>query len=55
MKVHVVKDKEGKVVASFERKPGGAQLEPKIDPAHKVEEMELPDSYAANLRVLYKK
>ncbi len=55
MKVHVMKDREGKVVASFEKKPGGVKLEPTVAPGHKVEETEVPENYVADLRVLYKK
>jgi len=56
MKVQVVRDRDGKAVASFEQKPAGAlRLEPKVPAGHKVEEIEVPENYAANLAALYKK
>ncbi len=56
MKIHVLKDKKGKVVASFEPDPGAAiRLEPQIPKGHKVEKLEVSEDYASHLGVLYKK
>jgi hypothetical protein len=55
MKVHVVKDKDGKTIASFEGPAtSGVKLEPTKEKDHKVEEIEVSENYASNLHLLYK-
>ena len=55
MKVHVVKDRKGRVIATFERNPGAPRLEPKLQAGHKIEEVEAPDDYASDLKNFYAK
>ena len=56
MKINLVKDKEGKVVATFEHPstPGGPSSRPKLKPGHTLHEVEAPEDYMANLKALYK-
>jgi hypothetical protein len=55
-KVHVVKDQHGRPVATFAHDPksSNAKAEPKILEGHRVEEVEVPDNFAANLHGIYK-
>jgi hypothetical protein len=54
MKIHVVKDKSGKVIASYESAAGnGPSLTPVLTSEHRVEEIEVADNYKEDLRVLY--
>ena len=63
MKVHVVKNKSGKIIATFEpqvtsaiqMEPQVSQLEPQVSKGHKVEEIEMPEDYVSRLDILYKK
>ncbi len=53
-RIHVVKDKSGKVIASFEAaSEGGPSVKPVLHDEHKVEEVEVPHNYMENLSVLY--
>lgn len=54
MKIHVVKDKQGKTLATFEKKNEGPKLEPQLHAGHSIEEMEVPERYISNLNVVYK-
>jgi hypothetical protein len=54
MKIHVVKDQHGRPLASFEPMASGPKLEPKLGEGHKVEELEVPEKYTSDLKVLYK-
>jgi hypothetical protein len=55
MKIKVVKDKSGKVVATIEPATGtGATVEPVLSDGEKVEEVEVADNYRENLAALYK-
>jgi len=54
MKINVVKDKSGKVIATFEAATGhGATLTPVLPEGHKVEEIEVAANYKENLAALY--
>ncbi len=54
MKIHVVKDKSGRVVASFETAAGtGPTLRPVLHDGEKAEEVEVADNYKENLTLLY--
>jgi hypothetical protein len=54
MKVHIVKDKSGSPVASFEpRSSEESRLEPQVSADQEVEEVELPEDYATKLHVVY--
>jgi hypothetical protein len=55
MKINVVKDKSGKVVATFQTASGdGAQVKPITADGQKVEAAEVPDNYHSNLTSVYK-
>ena len=54
MKINIVKDPSGKVIASFESVTGNsAKLEPVIPAGHKVEALEVPENYMSNLTAVY--
>lgn len=59
MKVHVVKNEKGEVIASFERRPpyayesSGVSLEPRLEKGHTVEEVEAPEDYLSSLKAFY--
>ena len=55
MKVNVVKDENGKVVATFENPlAGGPMIEPVLKPGHKVHEVEAAENYRADIKSFYK-
>ena len=55
MKVNVVKDENGKVVATFENAvAGGLTIKPELKPGHKVEEVEVAENYKADIQALYR-
>jgi hypothetical protein len=53
MKIHVVKDRSGKVVASFETGGTGPTLAPVLHEGEKAEEVEVAENYKENLKLLY--
>ena len=54
MKVNVVKDQSGKVVATFEHAaPGGPSIKPVLKPGHKVHEVEAGADYKKNIKTFY--
>jgi hypothetical protein len=54
MKINIVKDEKGKVVATFENAvAGGPSVKPKLKPGHKVSEIEAAENYKADLQALY--
>jgi hypothetical protein len=54
MKIHVVKDKSGKVITSFEAaSETGPSVTPVLTDGSKVEEVEVASNYKDNLKVLY--
>lgn len=56
MKVHVLKNRSGKVLATFEpAESSGLKLEPQVPKGHKVEELEVPEDYITQLTVIYQK
>jgi len=59
MKINVLKDKNGKVIATFEKAVGHAHDAPSVAPVleegHKVDEMEVEDNYKADLKAFYHK
>jgi hypothetical protein len=56
VKVHVVRDEKGKVVATFERKPvGEISLEPVLEKGHTVQEVEAEEGYHTNLKAFYER
>jgi len=55
MKIHVLKNKSGKVIATFEAASPDGKLEPQVPKGHKVEEVEIPSDYVSRLETIYKK
>ena len=55
MKINIVKDDKGKVVATFENPaPGGPTIKPKLKVGHKVHEVDAPENYKANIQAIYR-
>ena len=63
MKIRVVKNRSGKIIATFESQVPSemtmetqvGQLEPQVARGHKVEEMDVPEDYVSRLDMIYKK
>ncbi len=56
MKVNVVKDENGKVVATFEDAAAGSPaLKPVLRPGHKVHEVEVAENYKSDIKAFYAK
>jgi hypothetical protein len=54
MKVNLVKDEKGKVVATFEHAaPGTPSVTPILKPGHKVHEVEASESYKKDIKAFY--
>jgi hypothetical protein len=55
MKVTLVRDSNGKVVATFEHpsRPGGPSVRPVLRPGHTLHDVEAEESYRKNLRDFY--
>ena len=54
MKINVVKDKTGKVIATFEKAvDGGPGITPEPDPAHTVHEIEVAENYRQDIQAVY--
>jgi hypothetical protein len=54
MKVNLVKDEHGKVVATFENPTAdGASVRPMLEPGHTVHEVEAEENYHADLKAFY--
>ncbi|HXC92208.1 MAG TPA: hypothetical protein VNV18_18755 [Stellaceae bacterium] len=55
MKVNLVKDENGMVVATFEDAVGGGPaMKPELKPGHKVEEVEAAENYKADIKTFYR-
>ena len=55
MKVNLVKDETGKVVATYENELAtGASIKPVLKPGHKVQEVDAPENYKADIKAFYK-
>jgi hypothetical protein len=55
MKINIVKDKAGKVIATFENAVGGAAaVTPELDSTHAVHEIEVAENYRQNIQAVYK-
>jgi hypothetical protein len=53
MKLSVVKDQHGKVVATFEHDaPGGRTIKPALKPGHTVHVVDAPDDYKKDMKTL---
>lgn len=56
MKVNVVHDENGKVVATFEHTaPGDPSIAPVLKPGETVHEVEAPENYHTDIKAFYKK
>jgi hypothetical protein len=54
MKINVVKDESGKVVATYEHAVrGGPTVRPVLKPGHKVHEIEASEDYRNNIKAFY--
>lgn len=54
MKLNVIKDGDGKVVATFENPVGdGPSVRPVLKPGHTVHEVEADENYTDNIASLY--
>jgi hypothetical protein len=54
MKVNLVKDANGKVIATFENaRPGSPSIRPMLEAGHKVLEVDAPDNYKADIKTFY--
>lgn len=55
MKVNIVRDQNGRVVATFEHaKAGDPSIKPVLEPGHSVHEVDAPDNYKADIEAFYK-
>lgn len=56
MKVNIVKDSKGKVVASFENPVGdGPSVKPVLKPGHTVHEVEAAEKYTDDISAFYER
>jgi hypothetical protein len=56
MKIHVLKDKTGKVVATFHKSNGKTpSIEPVLEHGQTVQEMDVPDDFHHNVKAFYEK
>lgn len=55
-KTHVIKDKSGKVVATFDKTVGnGPSVTPALEAGHTVHEMDVADNYHEDINTFYAK
>jgi hypothetical protein len=57
MKVNLVKDEAGRVIATFEKSPAaaGASVRPVLRPGHTIEEVEAEEDYTADIKAFYER
>jgi hypothetical protein len=57
MKIHAVKDKNGKVIATFHKAAAGnaSTVTPVLEPGHTVDEIEAPENFHEDLKGFYQK
>ena len=54
MKLNIVKDKAGKVIATFENAQGdGPSIAPDLNGGHTVHEIEVAENYQQNIHAVY--
>jgi hypothetical protein len=54
MKLNIVKDKAGKVIATYEKAKGdGPSVTPELDRTHTVHEIEVTENYMHTIEALY--
>ncbi len=55
MKINLVKDKAGKVIATFEQATGdGLAVTPELDQTHTVHVVEVAENYRQDVQAVYK-
>jgi hypothetical protein len=55
MKLNIVKDKSGKVIATFEHAVGDApSVTPELDNGHSLHEVEVADNYRQDIQAVYR-
>jgi hypothetical protein len=55
MKINIVKDKAGKVIATFEKPAAdGPAVTPELDHTHTVHEIEVAENYRQDIQAVYK-
>jgi hypothetical protein len=55
MKINIVKDKAGKVIATFEKPADdGPAVTPELDHTHTVHEIEVAENYRQDIQAVYK-
>ena len=53
-KIHVIKDKNGKVIATFDKTVGnGPSVTPVLEAGHTVHEMDVADNYHEDIKTFY--
>jgi hypothetical protein len=53
-KIQVIKDKTGKVIATFEKAVGnGPSVTPRLEAGHTVHEMDVSDDYNEDVKTFY--
>jgi hypothetical protein len=56
MKIQAVKDKNGKVVATYHKATGKVpSVEPVLEPGHTIDEMEVADNFHEDLKAFYER
>jgi hypothetical protein len=56
MKIQAVKDKNGKVVATYHKATGQVpSVEPVLEPGHTIDEMEVADNFHEDLKAFYER
>jgi hypothetical protein len=56
MKIHAVKDKSGKVIATFEKVVGnGPSITPVVEDGHSLHEIEVAENYREDIKAFYEK
>jgi hypothetical protein len=53
-KIHVIRNKDGKAIATFEKAAGaGPSVEPVLEAGHTIHEMEVADNYHEDIKTFY--
>lgn len=57
MKIHAVKDKNGKVIATFHKAAAGqaSAVTPVLEPGHTLDEIEVAENFHEDLKGFYQK
>jgi hypothetical protein len=55
MKLNIVKDTGGKVVATFENSTNGVSLRPVLQKGHTLHQVDAPENYRADIKGFYER